>query len=65
MLSERSGVGLQGAARIRGEESAGTPPVSQFSIFSLHVSSLQLIDENILLLLLLSCFSRVPLCATP
>ena len=48
MLSERSGFRLEGTARIRGEESAGALPVSQFSIFSLHVSFLKVIDENIL-----------------
>ena len=43
-----SGVRLEGTARIRGEESPGALPVSRVSIFSLHVSSLKLIDENIL-----------------
>ena len=47
-LASSSGVRLEGTARIRGEESPGALPVSRVSIFSLHVSSLKLIDENIL-----------------
>ena len=48
MLSEQLWGQALGTARIRGEERPGAVPVSQVSIFSLHVSSLKLIDENIL-----------------